>query len=185
MGLVLLLWPNSIGKFGFLDSQLSLLSLSLARDSFEDCWSDTLWTVPHLEFDVFLMIRLGQCFFFFWSFWGLHPQHMEFPRLGVQSELLPPAYTTATAMPDPSCVCDPHHSSWQCQILNPLNEARDRTWNFVVPSWIHFCCTTAGTLGNAFLEEDCRGKMPFSSSSMKGHSVHLPYHLDINVYHLA
>ena len=68
MGLVLLLWPNSIGKFGFLDSQLSLLSLSLARDSFEDCWSDTLWTVPHLEFDVFLMIRLGQCFFFFWSF---------------------------------------------------------------------------------------------------------------------
>ena len=26
---------------------------------------------------------------------------------------------------DPSCVCDPYHSSWQCQILNPLNEARD------------------------------------------------------------
>ena len=37
------------------------------------------------------------------------------------------SYTTATAMPDPSCVCDLHHSSRQCWILNPLSEARDRT----------------------------------------------------------
>ena len=28
---------------------------------------------------------------------------------------------------DLSCVCDLHHSSWQCQILNTLNEARDST----------------------------------------------------------
>ena len=25
------------------------------------------------------------------------------------------------------------HSSWQCQILNPLCEARDQTWNLMVP----------------------------------------------------
>ena len=36
-------------------------------------------------------------------------------------------YTTATAMQDPSRICDLHHSLWQYQILNPLNEARDRT----------------------------------------------------------
>ena len=30
-----------------------------------------------------------------------------------------------TATPDPSRVCDLHHSSGQCQILNPLSEARD------------------------------------------------------------
>ena len=42
-------------------------------------------------------------------FLGLHLQHMEVPSLGVESELL--AYTTATAMPDPSRVCDLHHSS--------------------------------------------------------------------------
>ena len=36
-------------------------------------------------------------------------------------------YTTATATQDPSCICDLHHSLWQYQILNPLNEARDRT----------------------------------------------------------
>ena len=32
----------------------------------------------------------------FFVFSGLHPWHMEVPRLGVESELQPPAYTTAT-----------------------------------------------------------------------------------------
>ena len=31
---------------------------------------------------------------------------MEVPRLGDELELQLPAYTTATATPDPSCVCD-------------------------------------------------------------------------------
>ena len=39
-------------------------------------------------------------FFFPW-FLGLHLQHVEAPRLGVQSELQLPAYTTATATLDP------------------------------------------------------------------------------------
>ena len=58
---------------------------------------------------------------------------MEVPRLGVESELLLPAYARATARPDLR----------QCQILNPLSEARDRTatlWFLVgfvsaVPRW--------------------------------------------------
>ena len=41
-------------------------------------------------------------FFFFFCFLGLHPRHMKVPRLGVQSELQLPVYTTATATPDPS-----------------------------------------------------------------------------------
>ena len=48
-------------------------------------------------------------------------------RLGVESELQLPAYTTATATPDTSHVCNLHHSSWQHQILNPLTEAKDQT----------------------------------------------------------
>ena len=52
---------------------------------------------------------------------------MEAPRLGVERELKLPACTTAIAITDLSCVCDLHHSSWQCQLLNPLSEARDRT----------------------------------------------------------
>ena len=50
---------------------------------------------------------------------------MEVPRLGVKSELQLPAYATATATRDQSPVCDLHHSSQQCWILNPLKEARD------------------------------------------------------------
>ena len=63
---------------------------------------------------------------------------MEVPRLGVKSELRLLAYTTATATPDPSHICDLHYSSWQCGILNPLSEARDRTHNLMVTSWDSF-----------------------------------------------
>ena len=67
---------------------------------------------------------------------------MEVPRLGVEWELQLPAYATATVTWDPSSICD--HSSWQHQILNPLSEARDRTYNLMgllvgfvstVPQW--------------------------------------------------
>ena len=54
---------------------------------------------------------------------------MEVPRLGVQLELQLPTYATATEIPDLRHVCYLHHSSEQRQILNPLNEARDRNWH--------------------------------------------------------
>ena len=82
---------------------------------------------------------------FFVCFWGPHLWHMEVPRLRVNSELQPPAYATATATQDLSRICNSHHSSWQCRILDPLSEARDRTYNLMVTSWICFCCATAGT----------------------------------------
>ena len=78
-------------------------------------------------------------------FLGPHPWHMEVPRPRVQSELYPPAYTTATAMRDLSHICDPHHSSWPCQILNPLSEARERTHNLMDTRWMHLHCPTMGT----------------------------------------
>ena len=78
-------------------------------------------------------------------FLGLHPWHMEIPRLEVQLELQLPVYAIATAMQDPSCVFNLHHTSWQRQVLNPLSKARDRTCNLMVPSWIRFHCTMTGT----------------------------------------
>ena len=59
------------------------------------------------------------------SFLGPHLWHVEVPRLGVQSELQLPAYTTDTARWDLSLVFDLHHSSLQRCIFNPLSEARD------------------------------------------------------------
>ena len=72
---------------------------------------------------------------------------MGVPRLAVALELQLPAYTTATEMPDPSHVFDPHHRSRQLQILNPVSEARDQirilvdTGRFVTrgePQWERF-----------------------------------------------
>ena len=70
---------------------------------------------------------------------------MEVPRLGVEFKLQLLVYTTATETPDPSCICNLHHSSRQRWILNPLSEARDRTRNLMVPSRICFRCATMET----------------------------------------
>ena len=64
-------------------------------------------------------------YLFFCYFFGPLPQHMEVPRLGVESELQPPAYTRATAMRDPSRVCNLHHSSRQRRIVNPLSHSEN------------------------------------------------------------
>ena len=58
---------------------------------------------------------------------GLHLRHSEVPRLGVESELQLPVYATTTATQDPKLICNLHHSSRQCQILNPLSKAKDQT----------------------------------------------------------
>ena len=50
---------------------------------------------------------------------------MEVPRLGVQLELQ--VYAAATATLDPSLICNLHRSLQQCQILNSLSKATDRT----------------------------------------------------------
>ena len=82
-------------------------------------------------------------------FWGgrgvLHMQLMEVPGLGLELELQLLTYATATATWDLSQVCNLHHSSRQCWILNSLSEARDQTYNLMVPSQICFFCATTGT----------------------------------------
>ena len=70
---------------------------------------------------------------------------MEVPRLGFESELQLPAYTTATAMLDLNHVCDLHHSSWQYWILNPLSEARDQTHILMNTSQVRYTGATTGT----------------------------------------
>ena len=75
--------------------------------------------IPNSLFPLFLFI--------YFCCLGPHPEHMEVPRLGVESALQLPAYATATALQDPNCICDLHHSSQQRWIPNPLSEARDQT----------------------------------------------------------
>ena len=63
---------------------------------------------------------------------------MEIPGLGVESEPQQWAYTTGMAMSDPHSICDLRHSLRQCQILNPLSEARNRTCVLVETILCHY-----------------------------------------------
>ena len=82
---------------------------------------------------------------------GAYSWHMEIPRLGVESELPLPAYTTAATTPDLSHICDLRHSSQQHQILNQQREARDWTWILMDTSWVHFHCTFSSTSSPTFV----------------------------------
>ena len=121
-----------------------LLSYSFIFAGRKKLWKGIVWFF-FLFFFLFVFFFLHFFFFFFFWILGPHLRHMEVPRLGVELELSLPAYTTATAKPDLSPVCDLHHSSWQHWIFNPLIKARDRTCSLMVPSWIHFGCATTGT----------------------------------------
>ena len=90
-------------------------------------------------------------FFAFFNFLGPYPWYMEVPRLGVRSEWHLPAYATDTATWDLSHVCDLHHGSWQCQILNLLSKARDWTHILMDTSRILFLCATMGIPCNFFV----------------------------------
>ena len=106
----------------------------------------TLPTTVNEGHHIFFLHIFANTFYLLSSFLFLGGTCMdvEVPRLGVESELHPLAYTTATATPDPSCIYDLHHSSWQCRIPNLLNESRDQTCTLMDFSRIHFHCTTLG-----------------------------------------
>ena len=57
----------------------------------------------HLHFILFI-------YFCLFVFLGPHPWCMEVPSLGVKLEPQLLAYATATATPDPSLICDLHHT---------------------------------------------------------------------------
>ena len=90
---------------------------------------------------LFLFIKIGYnfyfpFFFFFLLFWGTRATHGSSQARG-QIGAVAPAHATATAMPDPSRVCNLQHRSQQHRILNPLSEARDQTLILMDPSQVY------------------------------------------------
>ena len=84
-------------------------------------------SLPISKMGIITVPIFQRIFFSFLLFMATPARHMEVLRLGVKLELQLLAYVTTTAMQDPSCTCNQHHTSGQRQLLNPLSEARDRT----------------------------------------------------------
>ena len=109
-------------------------------------WIKKMWYIYTMEYYSAIKRNKIPAFYFlffiflfflsFRYFFGPLPRHMEVPRLGVELELQPLAYARATTTLDLSRVCNLHHSSRQCRILNPLIKARNRTCNLMVSSQI-------------------------------------------------
>ena len=138
-----------------------------------------LWSGTNTREWVALLIALFCILFVLFCFLGLHPWHMEIPSLGVKVKLRLPAYTTATAMPDPSCICDPHHSSHQHHIPDPLSETRNQSRVFMDASWICFHCATMRTLCICFYD----GKIHVTQNLPFNHFLKIlwphPQHMEV------
>ena len=92
---------------------------------------------------------------------GLHPWHMEVPRLGAELEPQLLSYTTATAMPDPSRICKLHDSLGQHWILNPLSKAGNWTCILMDTSQVLNPLSPHGNSSHDFLNE-----MPYLQNTL-------------------
>ena len=124
-----------------------------------------------LKLSCVLVIRFV-IFFLSFVFSGLHPPAHGGSQARGRIGATAAAYARATAKPDPSRICDLHHSSQQRWILNPLSEARDGTCNLMVPSQICFCCAATGTpkvaiLINASTRSLCSSFLSFSGRTRR------------------
>ena len=102
---------------------------------------------PSSLLDPCILMDTSWVLYFILIFWLFRaaPEAYGSSQGGVESELQLLAYTTATATRDPSQICHLHHSSWQCQMADPLSEARDRTQSLMDTSRIRFHCAVTGT----------------------------------------
>ena len=98
-----------------------------------------------LPLNIYCVLTVSSSFFAFYS--CTYGRCMEVPRLGAESDLQLPAYTTATAVQGSSRVCHLHHSSQQHQILNPLSKPRDQR---TASSWMLLGLTHWATVGTPY-----------------------------------
>ena len=66
-------------------------------------------------------------FFFFFAFFRTAPAAYGSSQARGRIRAAAATYATATAMQNPSLMCNLHHSSPQCQIPDPLSKARGRS----------------------------------------------------------
>ena len=104
-------------------------------------------------------------FFVFFFFRAIPLCHMQVPRLGAESQLQLPSYTTATAMPELSHVCNLHQAHGNTEwILNPLSKARNQTCILMDTSWFLNPLSHNGNSNVPLISNNNR--MPFLSQNL-------------------
>ena len=112
---------NNFNPSAYLESPSSKIQLSIAQHFHLHCQQLVPGVPSHLDYELLNNLNTSlpkstlalpslspgtrkarKFFFFIYSFLGPHVKHTEVPGLGLESVQLPPAYTTATAMQDPS-----------------------------------------------------------------------------------
>ena len=102
------------------------------------CGDRFLDKIPKVQSMKEITEKLGFFIFLFFVFLGPHLWYMELPRLGVESELQLPAYTTAIALQELSRICHLPCSLLQHWILNRMSKARDQICVLMDTSQAHY-----------------------------------------------
>ena len=85
------------------------------------------WVSNKSTFSLSQIFRFLNSFLIFFFLFTAAPAAYGSSQAGSPTGAAAEASATATAILDPSHICNLHHSLQQCQILNPLSKARDQT----------------------------------------------------------
>ena len=104
---------------------------------------------------VVVVVVLFFFFFFFCLFRATPLAHGGSQARGQVRAVAAGLHLSHITTQDLSCVCNLHHSLWQCQILNPRGEARDQTCILMDASQVNFHWATMGTPSLLGSEWEC------------------------------
>ena len=108
---------------------------------------------PSLPFHVSLLVNISlvlKSFFFFRATVVAYGSSWARGRMNQSCSCRPTPQTQQHRIP--SHICNLHHNSWHCQILNPLSKARDPTYISLDTSRVCYHWLTMGTPGFEIFE---------------------------------
>ena len=125
-----------------------------------NCWNNHLRQWPLITLILLLTqlvygLWIYSCYnneqiFFFFFFWLFRAAPMAYGSSQARGQIRAAAANLHDSHRNAS-ICNLHHSSWQCWILNPLRETRDWFCFLMDTSWVCYHWSKTGPPRNFFL----------------------------------